>query len=218
VVWAVVRAVDGTRSLMDSAIEIDGFNDMTPSDARPGALAVDGNRVAVLDAHPTGSPRLYVSTTAGRSWTVANANGCGADFDGRIAAASGGLWLTCPTGTAAAVYPNPTSSGSSPLDTSALGGGSLPNNVLVAPRDASTAALGLDAEGIAVVSSAGKVLHRADVGGAPTWIGFSTPSTGYAIVSGPPDKQCAPGLDVLCHAALMRTTDGGATWKRVTFG
>ena len=85
-----------------------------------------------------------------------------------------------------------------------MGGGSLPNNVVVAPRDASTAGLGLDAEGIAVVSAAGKVLHRADVGGAPTWIGFTTTTTGYALV------DLSDGA-----TRLLRTTDGGATWKRV---
>jgi hypothetical protein len=213
VAWAVVDRSDGSRALMSSDVSVDGFADSTPSWATPSTLAVDGKHVVVWASATSaavphgGEPSLLSTTDAGRSWALVPTPSCSPDLGGRVAASGGGVWLACPTGTAAAVFPSPLTDASAELPSAPLGNGSLPNSVLVAPRDASTAALGLDADGIATVSSSGKVLHRSDVGGAPLWMGFTTPKVGYAIVS----------LDA-GGSRLVRTTDGGATWAKVPLG
>jgi photosystem II stability/assembly factor-like uncharacterized protein len=204
--WALVRQPSGAEKLWSTPRGTDTWVSEALSLTLESAdLAVDGSRLYV--ATRGDAPTLISSTDGGRTFTTTRTQ-CDRSLVGRVSASGGGVWLVCTTGMSEGIYPDPIAAPDRVLDTSKVAQGALPNSALVAPRDASSAALGLDAEGIAVVSSAGKVLHRADVGGAPTWIGFSTRSTGYALVS----TASSP------KTRLLRTTDGGATWKPITFG
>jgi len=213
VAWALVEKSDGSRALMSSDVAVDGFADDTPSWATPSTLAVDGKHVVVWAGATSaavphgGKPSLLSTTDAGHSWTLVPTPSCSPDLGARVSASGGGVWLACPTGTAATIYPSPLTDAGVTLDASALGGGALSNSVLVAPRDAGSALLGFGSDGLAVVSSTGKVVSKTDVGGAPTWVGFTTPDVGYAIVSRDTDAT-----------GLVRTTDAGATWTTVSFG
>ena len=211
VAWAIVERAGGARMLMSTDVTIDGWNDATPTWATPSTLAVDGNHVVVWASASSpkvtngGSTGLLSSTDAGRSWSLTATPSCHPDLGARPSASGGGVWLTCPTGTMATIYPKPLSDATAPLDTTSVGSGAAPNSVQVAPLDATTAALGLANDGIAVVTGSGKLLHTTPVGGALMWLGFTTRSVGYAIVARP-----AGGT------ALLRTTDAGATWRRVS--
>ena len=193
--WALVAGRDGTESLWGTPVGRDEWQ-RVPQVAvtGPAALAVQGRTVTVLGAE------------ASAAWSNA-----GGDFarvtnpcDGAVAvrlSASGSLWATCVTGTAA--YVTTSRDGASwaqvPVDT---GQGALPNSLVVGART-STGAMVWPAtgpSGLAQLSADGTLTAVRDTGPGVSWIGFTDPGTGYLVTC--------------CSVSrLERTDDGGRTWR-----
>jgi photosystem II stability/assembly factor-like uncharacterized protein len=199
--WALVRQPSGAEKLWSTPRGSDTWvSEALPLTLESADLAVDGSRLYV--ATRGDAPSLISSTDGGRTFTTTRTQ-CDRSLAGRVSASGGGVWLVCTAGTSERLYPDPIAAPDGLLDTSKVAPDSLPNSALVAPRDASSAVIAAPTSGLFVVTAEGAVVHRSDLTAGARFVGFSTPSTGYAIVVS------------ASQSALVRTTDGGATWNKV---
>jgi photosystem II stability/assembly factor-like uncharacterized protein len=203
-VWALVLHPTGAEELWSTPRGSDTWvKTRLPLTLESADLAVEGSRVYV--ATRGNAPSLISSTDGGRTFTTTRTQ-CTSDLVGRVSASGGGVWLVCQTGMSEGIYPDPITRPDRVLDTSKVVRGALPNSALVAPRDASSALLAVEGKGLIVIRSDGGILHSSGLSGFASFVGFSTPSTGYAIVI----------VGSGTRSELLRTDDGGATWRKIS--
>ena len=163
----------------------------------PADLAVQGaGNVAVIGARGSG---FWISRPRG---LTEYGNPCNEAPAVRLSWV-GSLWATCATGTAATIHVSSDGRRWTAVAPPAASG-AWSNQILVGART--------DRDAIVLPSHEGR-MSRLDAAGnltdvagppapssAPSYLGFTTPAVGYAIVAG----------------ALHRTDDGGDTWKRMS--
>lgn len=178
-----------------------GSVDLTPvlgagrlTDTIP-ALATSGNTVVVVSGN-----RRLVSGDDGRTFTAA-AGPCAPDLGGRVAAAGHSVAIWCATGTMGGGFVS-TDAG---VTVTAVPAATGSNGTPAAPTGAGAtlvwggATTGVNREtSTGAVVTSGRQLHHV------SWLGFATPTDGFAVAAA---SDSGPGL-------LWRTHDGGATWTR----
>lgn len=171
---------------------------------QPEDLAVTNDLVIVTDRTETAT-KVLVSGTAGESFDE-HTTPCAPELAaGTLSAtADDGIWLSCPTGMAASVLRS--TDGGASWEPAPTGEDAPPNAAVVAARDSDRAVLAFDGRVVplgALELSSGAGPHEVPELAQPTYAGFTTPDVGYLIDT---------------EGALFRTTDGGQSWTRVTFG
>ncbi|MQA02051.1 MAG: hypothetical protein GEV07_04785 [Streptosporangiales bacterium] len=202
-VWALVRA-GGAHELYRSPADRDSWQRVrlpVQLDDSAADLAVQADTVTVTGA-TNGRAVSAASSDGGQRFRTGDSP-CDPAFGARISASDKALWLFCPTGTQGRPYVS-TDAGRSWQPTDATPAGGWPNSTVAGARSADSAVLG-----------AGRHLYMVDddevrQAGTPSgaaggfdFIGFTTPTVGYAV------------LDRPARSALWRTTDGGRTWSVV---
>ena len=199
VVWALVSANRGNdQHLWRSAVGSDSWT-RVPDVTVPasGDVAVFGSRVIVLGAGPTS--KVWVSNDG--STFAAHPSGCTSAMAAQLSA-SGSLWAKCVTGMASYVVTSADGVHWSQVPVS-QDGGSAPNSLTLGARGPDDAILALDAsQPIVDLHADGTqqaVSRPPALGASIDYLGFTSPSVGYAIDG----------------THLWRTSDGGDTWTRL---
>jgi photosystem II stability/assembly factor-like uncharacterized protein len=116
---------------------------------------------------------------------------------GTLSVTADSAWLTCPTGTQAAIF---VSRNGGRTWTPVSSNGPVPNVALLGARTSSQTIVAVQGE-VTILSDSGKPKTVPVAGLAtPTYAGFTTEKVGYV-------------LDV--DGKLFRTTDGGQRWRPV---
>jgi hypothetical protein len=199
VVWALVGANGGNdQQLWRSPVGSDSWTQV-PDVTVPatGDVAVFGSRVIVLGAGPTS--KVWVSKD-GTTFT-AHPSPCTSAMAAQLSA-SGSLWAKCVTGTAAYVVTSANGVHWNQVKAS-QDGGSAPNGLTLGARGPDDAILALDAiQPIVDLLADGTqqaVKQPPALGASIDYLGFTSPSVGYAIDG----------------THLWRTGDGGNSWTRL---
>jgi hypothetical protein len=164
----------------------------------PADLAVHGDQVVVMGAQQS---RLWVGGTDG---FADHDSPCPGATSARLSSV-GSVWATCGTGMSATLEVS-----SDGIDWSAVpvsqANGALPNSVAVGARTSREAIVSLGPEEpLSRLSTDGTAIAVPDpptAGVDTSYLGFTTPDVGYAIVG----------------TRLWRTVDGGGTWSLLRVG
>jgi hypothetical protein len=202
VVWALVSTKDGNeQQLWRSPAVSDAWTlvpDVTVS--TPGDVTVFGSRVIVLGPGP--SSKVWVSGNGAAF--VSHPGPCASAMAAELSA-SGSLWATCPTGTAAFVVTSVDGVRWHKVNAT-QDGSSAPNSLVLGARGPDDALLALGAnEPIVDLHADGSqqpVRQSPPLGSAISYLGFTSVDVGYAIDGN----------------YLWRTGDGGNTWSRLRIG
>ncbi len=179
------------------------------SGAVQASLSARGRQVWI-DAEPGGAAGgvLLHSTDGGATFTV-RSSPCVAGLGGTVQATSEQvLWFVCPTGMMARAY----RSTDGATTTTALQTGQIVNSSRLAAADDTTAVL---------ASGSDPTLRRTTDGGATFAPVLTPPDSGSWLYLGFTSPTVGVGLSVAAGGArvpattLWRSTDGGATWRRV---
>jgi hypothetical protein len=196
VVWALVSTNGGNdQELWKSPVGSDSWTQV-PGVTVPatGDVTTFGSRVIVLGAGP--SAKVWVSKD-GATFT-AHPSPCASAMVAQLSA-SGSLWAKCVTGTAAYVITSADGVRWTQVRAS-QDGGAAPNSLTLGARGHADALLALGAsEPIVDLHADGThqaVTRPPTVGSDISYLGFTSPSVGYAIDG----------------THLWRTSDGGSTW------
>jgi hypothetical protein len=197
--WALVPTRDDGMTLWRSPVGTDDWTQVTEvSVTGPADLAVQGDRVVVVGAQ---QPRMWVGGTDG---FTAHDSPCPGATSARLSSV-GSFWATCGTGMSAvlAVSGNGIDWSAVPVSQT---NGAMPNSVAVGARTSREAIVSLGPEEpltrLSTDGTTNAVHDPPTAGVATTYIGFTTPDVGYAIVG----------------TRLWRTDDGGGTWTPVRVG
>jgi hypothetical protein len=202
VVWALVSTNGGNdQQLWRSPVGSDSWTRVTDVTVpATGDVAVFGSRVVVLGAGPTS--KVWVSKDG--TTFAAHPSPCTSAMAAQLSA-SGSLWAKCVTGTAAYVITSANGVHWNQVKAS-QDGGSPPNSLALGARGPGDAILALSAsQPIVDLHADGTQQHVSrppDLGASIDYLGFTSPSVGYAIDG----------------THLWRTSDGGNTWTRLAVG
>ncbi|HXZ99014.1 MAG TPA: hypothetical protein VEK76_01570 [Candidatus Binatia bacterium] len=182
-----------TTDTWNVVLKIAGGNQPEPS------LGVHGTDVWLMD-----TAGIWRSLDEGVSFTPLP-NPCGAQLGGEIYPVSPtAVWAFCPTGMEGGPWLS-TNGGES--FTSEYGGAAYPNSARIGAVSASTAFV--TGGGAVNETTDGGTTYRSISGfggGDVTWLGFTDPTVGYALVESGQGTQ----------RTLWRTGDAGARWSLVT--
>lgn len=193
--WALVPTRDNAMTLWRSPVGRDDWTQMTEvSVTGPADLAVQGNRVVIVGAQDADS---WVGSTDG---FAKHASPCAGALQTELSTV-GAFWVKCVTGSLArlAVSPDGSTWSDVAIDSHS---GAVPNSAALGARTDGEALVGQGVDPpLARVSADGTLtpLTSLPTGQQASYVGFTTPSIGYAIV----------GTD------LWRTEDGGNRWRQL---
>lgn len=191
--YALVRGTDAWR-LWRTTVGTADWRMLAVELRDPSTLTVTNRLVALTDRDDGGS-YVLVSTDSGASF-ARHDTPCAPHDAGQVAAAGASLWLTCATGTERTVH----------LSTDQ---GATWARVPTGPLPGTASELGVRNAREAVAALPGRAMLLGPDGvteatveglGEPTSADFSTEQVGYLLDA---------------EGNLFRTTDGGATWRRI---
>jgi hypothetical protein len=193
--WALVPTRDNAMTLWRSPVGTDDWTQATQvSVTGPADLAVQGDRVVVVGAQDA------QSWVGGAGGFAEHASPCAGSLQTQLSTV-GAFWVKCVTGSLAhlAVSPDGATWSDVAIDSR---NGAVPNSAALGARTDGEALVGQGVDPpLARVSADGTLtpLTSLPTGQQASYVGFTTPSIGYAIVG----------------ADLWRTEDGGDTWRQL---
>ncbi|MBM7786965.1 beta propeller repeat protein [Tenggerimyces flavus] len=194
---AIALVKDGDKwSAWGSPVASDEWTELDVELSDPSDLAVVGSIVVIAD-RSTDEGVTAASSNGGAEFSRF-ASPCSPDLSGgTLSVTADSVWLSCPTGTAAAVFVSHDAGRSwDPVEAEK----SLPNTVLVGARTSSSTIIAVPGQ-VEILSDQGKsqTVPIKELG-QPTFAGFTNKNVGYVL-----------DLD----GKLFRTTDGGQKWSKV---
>ena len=203
-VFATTQLSDGTWSVWTSPIGKNGWHKLGSLGAivatQAPLLAVQSGRAVVVGSNQD-KVRAWVFTPAGGRTELATP--CTPDVGpADLSATASSMWLVCHNGSGDSLYSSSNATTWTPVPAATP----LASRLSVGGIDATRAAVGLQDGTIRLVSTTALTATLGKGGprtqNAWTYVAFTNPSDGFALED--------PG-------GLLRTADGGLTWKAVDF-